>query len=191
MPVLAVSELFCFRCWTSSKISFPSSLATLAKTFSSGCKNNKSELGFVMLTDLPGEAVESIQSVVDRWSGQGTLGCRTIFFDWIWPFGKIYYDSHQMENCLKWVSAIVPQLLSGHVTSGCARKLLLQFSENVYHQNTAFWDDFCFRIRRLWLNTQLSTFGTLLFCSEEEFAKQWLASADFWWHFFQLNLVWI
>ena len=31
-----------------------------SKNFSSGCMNNKSELGFVMLTGLPEEAVESI-----------------------------------------------------------------------------------------------------------------------------------
>ena len=44
-----------------------------SKNFVSGFTKKKSELGFVLLTRLTEEAVESIRSVVDRWSGQGTL----------------------------------------------------------------------------------------------------------------------
>ena len=45
---------------------------------------------------------------------------------------------------------------------GCAKNLLVEFSENISQENTAFWEDFCFWIHCFVLNTQLSTFGTSL-----------------------------
>ena len=52
------------------------------KNFLSSCTNNKSQLGFVMLTGLPGEAVQSIS--VHAWSKIGCLarepfGSRKVF----------------------------------------------------------------------------------------------------------------
>ena len=83
-----VRFFFSFFAENCQKIGFLN-LCQLFLKFLSGCTNNKCELGFVMLSGLPGEAVGNIPGYArSQISGVANelFGCRTIFVNHFCPW---------------------------------------------------------------------------------------------------------
>ena len=111
------------------------------------------------------------------------------FFKLFVPFAVIYYYSHHSSSgCLFFSFSLSWALMWPR---GCGNNILVEFSENSFRENTAFLEDFCFRIHCSLHNTQLSFFGTSLLWD----SIRW-AAARFCWLFrcqnvlSQLNFVW-
>ena len=63
MQVSTLNDFFLIYLWPKSvKKQVFLAIVDCSKNFLSGCTNNKSELGFMVLTGLPGEAVDSISN---------------------------------------------------------------------------------------------------------------------------------
>ena len=118
----------------------------------------------------------TLHSVVDSWFGQGTHWMYDNFSQLFLPFAIINYDSHNLENCFKCVSAIVPQLfLSSHVIWWLRQKSIGRVFRIFFGKTRLFGKIFFSGFVVLYTQRQLLE----LRCSETNFAKQRLPSFVF------------
>ena len=131
----------------------------------SGWRNNKSELGFMMVDGLPREAVESISGYL-----RSSIVCPD----------KVLLDVEFFLNCFCTLPYFTTTLITRKTAASlclplslsvswvpmwfwdCAKTLAVEFPENICWENMAFQEDFCFRTRCSLLSIQLSTFGKSL-----------------------------
>ena len=178
----AIYFLSWIYCRSLSKNRFSQTLSTFTKTFHPFARTTKSELGFMMLTDLPPRAVESSSGYTRSPIGRPAkvlFGCRTFLFNWYCHLQEV------IRTLITWRTASVVCLQVSLSLSwrpmwprGCAKDLLVEFLARNYRENTA--------IRKF------SVFGSVVLylahtcqileprCSETGFTEQKLASVYFW-----------
>ena len=107
----------------------------------------KSELDFAMLTELPGEAFESLSSYALSWLG----GLAKVLFSEITVFYLIllfainYYKLTSPANCLEYVSSKKPQhSLSNLVMSDMRKEFFNQDTREEFSRNHNFLGRFSF-----------------------------------------------
>ena len=66
-----------------------------------------------------------------------------LFYQLLLPFAIIYYDSHRLENDPEYVCPDNPSE-SPQCPRGGVKNQLVEFSENIYRENTAFSKDLLF-----------------------------------------------
>ena len=156
------SWIYCRRL---SKNRFSQTSSTFTKTFHPFARKTKSQLGFMILTELPPRAVGSNSAYTRSPIGRPAnvlFVCRT-FFSLVSTFARRYYDSHYLENCIKGVfKSIFQPLQIAHVTSELRqRSFSWVFGENLSREHS-YSENFCSRIRCFLLNSHLSTFRNSL-----------------------------
>ena len=177
MHVWTASYFFSWiYCRMLSKNRFSQTLSTFTKTFHPFARKTKSQLGFMMLTELPPRAVGSNSAYTRSpigCPGNVLFVCRT-FFSLVSTFARRYYDSHYLENCIKGVfKSIFQPLQKAHVTSELRQRSFSWVFGDKLSRKHGYSEEFCSRIRCFWLNSRLSTFRPR--CSETRFAEQKLA----------------
>ena len=145
-----------------SKNRFPQPLSTLPKTFYPVAQPIKVNWASCISWRSSWELFK-LRSAADLWPGQNTLWVENNFFQLLLPFEIVYHKSHTWKIALSVCLLISLSISWVHMwPRGCAKSLLVEFPENIFWGNAAFWENFCFRISCSSLNTQLSTFGTSL-----------------------------
>ena len=111
------SWIYCRRF---SQNRFSQTFSTFTKTFHPFARTTKSELGFMLLTELLPRAVGSNSAYTRPPIGRPAKvlsGCRTFFFQLVLTFARSYYDSHYLENCIKGVfTSVFQPFQKTHVT---------------------------------------------------------------------------
>ena len=111
------SWIYCRRF---SQNRFSQTFSTFTKTFHRFARTTKSELGFMLLTEMLPRAVGSNSAYTHSPIGRPAkvfFGCRKIFFQLVLTFARSYYDSHYLENCIKGVfTSVFHSLQKTHVT---------------------------------------------------------------------------
>ena len=120
-----------------------------------------------------------VLSVVVGWSGGSFFRVDHFFFKLFLPFAifllRLSSPGKLLQVCVYFYFSA---FLSAMRPRGCAKNLLVEFSENNYRENKGFLGRFLFPDSLFFYSTPICHFLEPC-CSETAFAKQRLASVDF------------